>query len=200
MARWRRFKFASIAQANAHPGSAGWRNFAYNTGMDEMLTIGAVETSAGRYHAVFTRRGLARLSFPTDDPATCEHWRQRWAPAAALATDDARLAELAEQLDAYFAGRLRDFSVSLDLHGTPFQRRVWEAVLGVGYGERRSYAAVAEAIGAPRAFRAVGAANGANPVPILVPCHRLVGADGRLVKYGGGLATKQRLLELEATG
>ena len=94
---------------------------------------------------------------------------------------------------------LRDghFDLALDLRGTPFQLRVWHELLTIGYGEVRSYAAVAAAIGAPQAFRAVGAANGANPVPIIVPCHRLVGSGGALIKYGGGLAVKRRLLDLE---
>ena len=165
--------------------------------MSETITIGAVATSAGSYGAVFTQRGLARLSFPTDDTSACERWAARWAPGALRAADDARLAELAAQLGAYFAGRLRAFDLALDLRGTPFQLRVWHELLTIGYGEVRSYAAVAAAIGAPQAFRAVGAANGANPVPIIVPCHRLVGSGGALIKYGGGLAVKRRLLDLE---
>ncbi len=104
---------------------------------------------------------------------------------------------LAEQLNAYFAGALRVWTVPLDLRGTPFQLRVWRAVLAIPYGEVRSYSEIATAIGQPRAVRAVGAANGANPIPILVPCHRLIGKDGSLIKYGGGLALKRRLIELE---
>jgi methylated-DNA-[protein]-cysteine S-methyltransferase len=107
------------------------------------------------------------------------------------------LTEAARQLQAYFAGQLREFSLPLDLQGTDFQKRVWGQVAAIPYGETRSYGQIATAIGSPRAVRAVGAANGANPVPIVVPCHRVIGANGKLVGYGGGLALKKRLLELE---
>jgi methylated-DNA-[protein]-cysteine S-methyltransferase len=107
------------------------------------------------------------------------------------------LLEAARQLRAYFAGALREFSLPLDIEGTEFQKRVWGQVAAIPYGETRSYLQIATAIGSPRAVRAVGAANGANPAPIVVPCHRVIGAKGKLVGYGGGLAMKQRLLELE---
>ena len=107
------------------------------------------------------------------------------------------LIEAARQLQSYFAGQLREFQLPLDIEGTEFQKRVWGQVAAIPYGETRSYLQISTAIGAPRAVRAVGAANGANPVPIVVPCHRVIGAHGKLVGYGGGLALKQRLLELE---
>jgi methylated-DNA-[protein]-cysteine S-methyltransferase len=101
------------------------------------------------------------------------------------------------QLRAYFAGELRNFDVPLDMQGTPFQLGVWRELERIPYGETRSYMQIALAIGAPKAVRAVGAANGANPVPIIVPCHRVIGTSGKLTGYGGGLPLKQRLLELE---
>ncbi|MGA9627484.1 MAG: methylated-DNA--[protein]-cysteine S-methyltransferase [Bryobacteraceae bacterium] len=107
------------------------------------------------------------------------------------------LLEAASQLRAYFAGALHEFLLPLDIEGTDFQKRVWGQVAAIPYGETRSYLQIAVAIGSPRAVRAVGAANGANPVPIVVPCHRVIGAHGELVGYGGGLAMKKRLLELE---
>ena len=110
------------------------------------------------------------------------------------------LAEAVRQLRAYFAGSLRSFDLPLDLVGTEFQRRVWIELTRIPYGETRSYRDVARAIGAPNAVRAVGAANGANPVPIVVPCHRVIGAGGKLVGYGGGLPLKRRLLALERGG
>ena len=105
--------------------------------------------------------------------------------------------EALRQLRAYFAGQLRRFELPLDLRGTDFQLRVWRELERIPYGETRSYLEIAEAIGAPRAVRAVGAANGANPIPIVVPCHRVIGASGKLVGYGGGLPLKKRLLQLE---
>jgi O-6-methylguanine DNA methyltransferase len=109
-----------------------------------------------------------------------------------------RLRQAVEQLRAYFAGELRDFDLTLDMQGTEFQTRVWRELRNIPYGETRSYSFVAVTIGAPKAVRAVGAANGRNPIPIVVPCHRVIGAGGSLVGYGGGLPLKRFLLDLEA--
>lgn|SRR5579871_2056950 len=106
--------------------------------------------------------------------------------------------ETLRQLNAYFAGKLFDFDLPLDMHGTGFQRDVWRALLDIPYGETRSYSHVARAIGRAAAVRAVGAANGQNPVAIIVPCHRVIGSSGKLVGYGGGLPMKKMLLDLEA--
>ena len=111
--------------------------------------------------------------------------------------DDDAFGDVAEQLDAYFAGDLTTFDVRLDLHGTEFQRAVWALLLEIPYGETRSYGELAIRLGNPGASRAVGLANGRNPVGIIVPCHRVIGADGSLTGYGGGLPRKRRLLELE---
>jgi methylated-DNA-[protein]-cysteine S-methyltransferase len=108
------------------------------------------------------------------------------------------LREAVEQLKAYFAADLRAFDLPLDMAGTEFQKRVWCELLNIPYGKIRSYLQVAEAIGAPHAVRAVGAANGANPIAIVVPCHRVIGASGKLTGYGGGLPLKRRLLDLES--
>jgi O-6-methylguanine DNA methyltransferase len=107
------------------------------------------------------------------------------------------LAEALTQLQAYFAGGLREFQLPLAMAGTEFQLRVWRQLQTIPYGKTCSYSAIAQAIGRPAAVRAVGAANGANPLPIVVPCHRVIGASGKLVGYGGGLPLKKRLLALE---
>lgn len=109
------------------------------------------------------------------------------------------LEEVRHQLDAYFAGDLRCFDLPLDLEGTPFQRQVWQQLLSVGYGQTASYQDIAYAIDNPNAVRAVGAANGRNPVAIIVPCHRIIGSGGRakLTGYGGGLWRKEWLLRHE---
>jgi methylated-DNA-[protein]-cysteine S-methyltransferase len=101
------------------------------------------------------------------------------------------------QLAAYFAGELRDFNLPLDPKGTDFQVAVWKALLAIPYGETRSYRDIASAIGKPAAVRAVGTANGSNPIAIIVPCHRVIGSSGKLVGYGGGLPMKRMLLDLE---
>ncbi|MDQ1035173.1 methylated-DNA-[protein]-cysteine S-methyltransferase [Streptomyces sp. V3I8] len=111
--------------------------------------------------------------------------------------DDTPFAEATEELAAYFAGESKDFSVRLHLHGTPFQRSVWAELRRIPYGETRTYGQLADTLGNPGASRAVGLANGRNPLGIIVPCHRVVGADGSLTGYGGGLARKQRLLDFE---
>ncbi len=102
------------------------------------------------------------------------------------------------ELDAYFARQLRTFSVPIAPQGTPFQRHVWTALTGIPYGATRTYAQQAQAIGQPAAVRAVGAANGRNPISLIVPCHRVIGADGSMTGYAGGLAAKRLLLALEA--
>ncbi|GHJ99573.1 methylated-DNA--[protein]-cysteine S-methyltransferase [Streptomyces sp. NPDC003753] len=106
-------------------------------------------------------------------------------------------AEAEEQLEAYFAGDLKEFTLELRLNGTPFQRGVWEQLRRIPYGETRSYGQLADALGKPGASRAVGLANGRNPIGIIVPCHRVIGASGGLTGYGGGLDRKRRLLEFE---
>ncbi|KGI78904.1 methylated-DNA--[protein]-cysteine S-methyltransferase [Oleiagrimonas soli] len=111
--------------------------------------------------------------------------------------DRARLAAICVQFEAYFAGERFDFDLPLRPHGTDFQRQVWDGLLGIGYGRTASYADLARSIGRPRAVRAVGAANGANPLSIIVPCHRVIGADGSLTGYGGGMEAKRWLLDHE---
>jgi len=101
------------------------------------------------------------------------------------------------ELNEYFAGERRDFTFRLDLRGTEFQVKCWRALLEIPYGETRSYAAIARAVGQPRGFRAVGLANNRNPIAIVVPCHRVIASDGTLCGYGGGLEVKRKLLELE---
>jgi methylated-DNA-[protein]-cysteine S-methyltransferase len=109
----------------------------------------------------------------------------------------AAFAEVIRQLQAYFRGELKEFDLPLAMEGTDFQLRVWKALRGIPYGETISYAQLAGRIGNPKAVRAVGLANGGNPIPIIVPCHRVIGSDGSLTGFGGGLSTKKKLLELE---
>ncbi|SDH11613.1 methylated-DNA-[protein]-cysteine S-methyltransferase [Pseudomonas benzenivorans] len=116
-----------------------------------------------------------------------EHWR----------IADAELDEACRQLDQYFAGRRQRFELRLAPHGTAFQQAVWQALQRIPFGQTSSYSALAEQIARPKAVRAVGAANGANPIAVVIPCHRVIGRDGSLTGYAGGLARKALLLELE---
>ncbi|MFV8050425.1 methylated-DNA--[protein]-cysteine S-methyltransferase [Mycobacterium sp. 48b] len=111
--------------------------------------------------------------------------------------DDTAFSDAVDQLDAYFAGERTEFDLELDMVGTQFQRRVWDALRTIPYGETCSYGEIARQIGSPAASRAVGLANGHNPIGIIVPCHRVIGANGNLTGYGGGLGRKRALLELE---
>ncbi|MGH2926956.1 MAG: methylated-DNA--[protein]-cysteine S-methyltransferase, partial [Solirubrobacteraceae bacterium] len=131
--------------------------------------------------------GLRELRFPG------EH-----GPPNEADRDPRGLQAATTQLDEYFSGRRRHFELQLDLVGTEFQLAVWRALLQIPYGETVSYAHVARAIGRVARVRAVGAANGRNPIAIIVPCHRVIGADGSLTGYGGGLERKRALLDLEA--
>ena len=112
--------------------------------------------------------------------------------------DESLFGEVEDQLEAYFSGELQEFTVELRLHGTEFQRRVWDQLRHIPYGETRTYGELADALGNAGASRAVGLANGKNPIGIIVPCHRVVGANGSLTGYGGGLDRKQRLLDFES--
>lgn len=122
---------------------------------------------------------------------TYEPSRQGWEP------DDTAFSDAVDQLSAYFAGERTEFELKLEMVGTQFQRRVWEALLTIPYGETCSYGEIARQIGSPTASRAVGLANGHNPIGIIVPCHRVIGANGSLTGYGGGLDRKRALLALE---
>ncbi|MFV6031426.1 methylated-DNA--[protein]-cysteine S-methyltransferase [Streptomyces sp. NPDC056264] len=142
------------------------------------LTLVAVDGVLSRVHMTGQRHRPPEETFGEPDPRP--------------------FGEAIRQLDAYFAGELTEFELPLNLIGTPFQLRVWEGLLRIPYGETRTYGELAEELGNPGASRAVGLANGKNPVSIIVPCHRVVGASGSLTGYGGGLDRKQRLLAFES--
>lgn len=132
---------------------------------------------------------LHYLSFPGGHKA--------FGPREDWAREDDQFDAVRHQLSAYFAGTLQTFDLSLTFHGTDFQKQVWTLLLDIPFGATQSYGDLAKALGTPNASRAVGAANGANPIPIIVPCHRVIGSTGKLTGFGGGIETKQFLLELE---
>ncbi len=146
----------------------------------------------GMLTLVASDAGLAAVLWEGDRPD-----RVRFA-VQAQAGDHAVLEDAERQLTEYFAGERTRFTVPLDLRGTGFQLLVWQALLTIPFGETRSYAAIARQIGRPQAVRAVGAANGRNPLSIIAPCHRVIGTNGALTGFAGGLAAKQHLLELES--
>lgn len=153
------------------------------------LRYRVVPSPVGRLLLVGTADALHVLSFVRDGRFRSD---PDWNP-----DDDGVLDGVAAELDEYFAGRLRRFETPVTPSGTPFQTRVWRALRDIPYGETTSYGELARRIGSPAAVRAVGAANGANPIAIIIPCHRVIGANGSLTGFGGGLPTKRALLDLE---
>ncbi|WP_239017940.1 methylated-DNA--[protein]-cysteine S-methyltransferase [Sphingomonas aracearum] len=156
-----------------------------------MLRSAALPSPVGLLTLVASEAGLVAVLWEQDSPA-----RVPLGPVEAA--DHPILAAAAGQLSAYFAGTRQAFDLPLDPRGTAFQREVWTALLAIPFGETRSYAGIARAIGRPAAVRAVGAANGRNPLSIIAPCHRVVGAGGALTGFAGGLAAKRWLLAHEA--
>jgi methylated-DNA-[protein]-cysteine S-methyltransferase len=148
-----------------------------------------VDSPIGRLLLAGDSEALRVLSFAGSDRAVLPD--RAWEP------DPGTLARARAELSAYFSGQLKHFTVSVQPDGTPFQQRVWSELRRIPYGETISYAELARRIGNVKAVRAVGLANGANPIAIIVPCHRVIGSNGTLVGYGGGLPIKQALLALE---
>ena len=149
-------------------------------------------------HLAATERGICGLSF-VESTLEFLHRQSHITGIVDWERDaDPILVDAVLQIREYFTGRRRQFELPLDLRGTPFQQKVWSALLEIPFGETRTYAQVARAVGVPAAVRAVGAANAANPVAIIVPCHRVVSTGGKLGGYAGGLEMKKRLLALES--
>jgi methylated-DNA-[protein]-cysteine S-methyltransferase len=150
-----------------------------------------MDSVVGKLKLVATDKGLAAILWEDDNP--------RRVRLGSISENEKHpvLRETEKQLNEYFAGKRKRFSVKLDAKGTVFQNKVWEALRTIPYGETRSYGRIAAQIGNARAMRAVGAANGKNPISIIVPCHRVIGASGRLTGFAGGLDVKEQLLTLE---
>lgn len=163
----------------------------HDRGMQKRYVYTVVDSPVGRLTLVAADEGLAGILWETERPG-----RVRLNIVAEDATHPV-LIEAARQLEEYFAGQRTEFTVKLDVSGTPFQRTVWAALLTIPFGQTRSYGQIAAQIGNPAAVRAVGAANGRNPVSIVAPCHRVIGGTGKLTGFAGGLPAKAHLLALE---
>lgn len=155
------------------------------------LVFKHLPSPVGRLKLVASDKGLVAILWEDDDPARVRLGAMTEQP------DHAVLAETTRQLGDYFAGHRRAFTVPLDFRGTDFQKQVWAALLAIPFGETRSYGAIARQLGRPGASRAVGAANGRNPISIIAPCHRVVGSTRALTGFAGGLAAKEYLLRHE---
>jgi O-6-methylguanine DNA methyltransferase len=144
-----------------------------------------------------TTKGICMLDFQTSEKKFLKEVREN--VSGEIVRDNKKNREALYQIRKYLRGELKRFGCKLDFRGTPFQKKVWAQLMKIPYGETRSYAEIARAIGHPKAFRAVGSANGANPIPIIAPCHRVIESNGGLGGYGHGLPMKKRLLALERT-
>jgi methylated-DNA-[protein]-cysteine S-methyltransferase len=148
-------------------------------------------------HIAATSKGLCYVNSPHASIRLLADWAAKHYPSYSLVQDDDRMSTYADQLKEYFQGVRREFTLPLDLQGTSFQQSVWDTLLAMSHGETQAYSEIAEAVGKPKAVRAVGAAIGANPVLIVVPCHRVIGKKGALTGYRGGNNAKTGLLRLE---
>ncbi len=155
------------------------------------LAYKIINSPVGQLKLVASDKGLVAILWENDPP------RRVRLDSLVANNHHPILFETERQLSEYFAGKRRNFSIALDMRGTTFQKNVWEALLAIPFGETRSYGQLAKQLGNPRATRAVGAANGKNPLSIVVPCHRVIGSSGKLTGFAGGLDTKAHLLNLE---
>lgn len=159
------------------------------------IFYGSTGTPLGTVFVAVSQKGVVRIGISGPEPFF--EWFRRRFPGAELVCAPERVEEPVRQLQEYFLRQRREFDLPLDLRGTPFQLKVWHALRQVPYGQTISYGELAALAGVPRAYRAVGRANHDNPLPIVIPCHRVIGKNGALVGYGGGLALKEKLLRLE---
>ncbi len=158
---------------------------------------GIFDSSLGVVCIASTEKGVCKIALPKESKEDFFGWLRAHFGPQNVVEDRSKNESVLAELESYLARGLREFESSIDLRGTEFQRKVWREVRAIPYGTTCSYRDIAERIGHPGAYRAVGAANGANPIPIILPCHRVIGRDGSLRGYGGGLALMERLLHLE---
>lgn len=168
-----------------------------NTNTLQEVYWSSVEYHTWKLHLAATNNGLCCLTLPNESFDALAHWVGLHIPHAHLIEDPEAMAIYDKQVLEYLQGQRTAFTFPLDFRGTAFQVSVWQALTRIPYGETRSYSDIANVIQRPKAIRAVGAANGANPIPIVVPCHRVIGKNGNLTGYGGGLNIKEELLQLE---
>jgi methylated-DNA-[protein]-cysteine S-methyltransferase len=164
-----------------------------------ILKYDEMPSPIGKLVLVATDRGLCAIEFGSykEQREKLERWANRFIGVHQMQQDTRALQPIREQLEQYFLGDRQSFEIEFDLYGTDFQKRVWKALTDISFGATAAYKDVALAIGNPKAVRAVGGANNRNPIPVIIPCHRVIGASGDLVGYGGGLDVKIILLELE---
>ncbi|GAE25741.1 methylated-DNA-protein-cysteine methyltransferase [Halalkalibacter wakoensis JCM 9140] len=161
--------------------------------------VDEMNSPLGTLTIVATDKGVCHIHFGelTKCTASLKAWLKKQGRKGEVVRCKETLKPICDQLEDYFAGKRNTFDVSLDLCGTEFQKKVWNTLKDIEYGKTKSYKEIAKEIGAPKAVRAIGGANNKNPIPIIIPCHRVIGSNGNMVGYGGGLEKKELLLSLE---
>jgi O-6-methylguanine DNA methyltransferase len=162
-----------------------------------MVYCTSFDSKIGLIYIASTDKGVCKISVPRQSKRDFFRWLRENFDDSEVVDNKSRSKEVMDQLSRYFNGKLAKFTCGVDLRGTPFQIRVWKELTRIPYGTTISYKHLAKRVGTSRGFQAVGRANAANPVPIIVPCHRVLGTNGSLVGYGSGIKTKEFLLKLE---
>jgi methylated-DNA-[protein]-cysteine S-methyltransferase len=164
-----------------------------------MVYCTSFDSKIGLIYIASTDKGVCKISVPRQTKKDFFRWLRDNFDDSEVVDNKSRNKEVMDQLNRYFNGKLAKFTVALDMRGTPFQLRVWKELQKISYGTTISYKQLAKRLGTSRGFQAIGRANAANPVPIIVPCHRVLGTDGTLIGYDSGVKTKEFLLKLEGS-
>lgn len=164
-----------------------------------MIAYTVYQSPLGPLTLVSTENGLCKVEFGSGQSVqfSLNRWAKRWLLTTKLSYEPDLFTDVIQELEEYFSGERNQFTVPLHLYGTPFQKMVWKELLNIPYGETRSYKEIALSLNSAKAVRAVGCANNQNPLPIFIPCHRVIGSNGAMVGYRGGLEMKEFLLQLE---
>lgn len=164
-----------------------------------MVYCTSFDSKIGLIYIASTDKGVCKISVPRQTKKDFFRWLRENFDDSQVVDNKSRNKEVMDQLNRYFNGRLAKFTCAVDMRGSPFQLRVWKELLKISYGTTISYKQLAKRLGTSRGFQAIGRANAANPVPIIVPCHRVLGTDGTLIGYASGVKTKEFLLKLEGS-
>ena len=164
-----------------------------------MVYCTSFDSKIGLIYIASTDKGVCKISVPRQTKKDFFRWLRENFDDSEVVDNKSRNKEVMDQLNRYFNGKLAKFTCAVDMRGTPFQLRVWKGLLKISYGTTISYKQLAKRLGTSRGFQAIGRANAANPVPIIVPCHRVLGTDGTLIGYASGVKTKEFLLKLEGS-
>jgi methylated-DNA-[protein]-cysteine S-methyltransferase len=164
-----------------------------------MVYCTSFDSKIGLIYIASTDKGVCKISVPRQTKKDFFRWLRENFDDSEVVDNKSRNKEVMDQLNRYFNGRLAKFTCAMDMRGTPFQLRVWKELVKISYGTTISYKQLAKRLGTSRGFQAIGRANAANPLPIIVPCHRVLGTDGTLIGYASGVKTKEFLLKLEGS-